>query len=425
MRHALLTAGVLAAALGIVLPSRVLAAVIVVDTLADGESGPACTLRSAIVAANTDAPAGGCPAGAGDDTIELGALAGTILLQSALPTLGGGGQAALVHGPGADLLAISGGEAHVVFTTSELIAQGTTIEGVTIRDGSPYCVLAEGFLTLRDSRITSCTSSGGGAVDMGLFGFRLIVDRCLLDANTGGWAIRTGGTAGSGALWMLSSTVSGNDRGILITNNEGVGTSRLYASTLADNREVNVQVQADQRVALDHTILKRHPGGPRRLPGVNCVLLGVFVLPPGTPNVSSFASLADDASCGLVGQGDLEGVDPLLGALADNGGPTFSRAPLPGSPVIDAGESACPGPEGDLLLDQRGPGFPRPLPGAPDAPTRCDLGAIEVPEPGASGGLAAACAALALARAAAGRVRRRRTGVRGATRSLGAGRSGQ
>jgi hypothetical protein len=35
--------------------------------------------------------------------------------------------------------------------------------------------------------------------------------------------------------------------------------------------------------------------------------------------------------------------DPLLGPLADNGGPTETHALLPGSPAIDAGENeSCP-----------------------------------------------------------------------------------
>jgi hypothetical protein len=45
--------------------------------------------------------------------------------------------------------------------------------------------------------------------------------------------------------------------------------------------------------------------------------------------------------------------DPLLGPLANNGGPTFTHALLPGSPVIDKGKSF------GLAIDQRG--FPRPV----------------------------------------------------------------
>jgi hypothetical protein len=57
--------------------------------------------------------------------------------------------------------------------------------------------------------------------------------------------------------------------------------------------------------------------------------------------------------------------DPLLGALADNGGPTQTRALSSGSPAIDAGNnSACP------AADQRG--ILRPQGGG------CDIGAYEL-----------------------------------------------
>ncbi len=60
-------------------------------------------------------------------------------------------------------------------------------------------------------------------------------------------------------------------------------------------------------------------------------------------------------------------VDPMLGPLADNGGPTWTMALLPGSPAIDAGDNAD-APE----FDQRGPGFPRIVDGT------IDMGAFEV-----------------------------------------------
>ena len=50
-------------------------------------------------------------------------------------------------------------------------------------------------------------------------------------------------------------------------------------------------------------------------------------------------------------------VDPIIGNLQDNGGPTYTHALLAGSPAIDAG-----GPyngEGDPSYDQRGEGYPR------------------------------------------------------------------
>jgi hypothetical protein len=58
--------------------------------------------------------------------------------------------------------------------------------------------------------------------------------------------------------------------------------------------------------------------------------------------------------------------DPMLGALADNGGPTRTLALLEGSPAIDAGSNPL-----DLAFDQRGDGFPREVGGA------ADIGAVE------------------------------------------------
>jgi hypothetical protein len=60
---------------------------------------------------------------------------------------------------------------------------------------------------------------------------------------------------------------------------------------------------------------------------------------------------------------------PGLGPLQDNGGPTWTMAPLPGSVAIDAGNNAF----APSSHDQRGPGFPRVLHGA------IDIGAVEYP----------------------------------------------
>jgi len=69
---------------------------------------------------------------------------------------------------------------------------------------------------------------------------------------------------------------------------------------------------------------------------------------------------------------DLYGVDPLLGDLADNGGPTQTRALLAGSPAIDGGDPAgCVDGNGSAVTtDQRG----QVRPSGP----RCDIGAFEL-----------------------------------------------
>ncbi|HEX8911060.1 MAG TPA: Calx-beta domain-containing protein, partial [Humisphaera sp.] len=61
---------------------------------------------------------------------------------------------------------------------------------------------------------------------------------------------------------------------------------------------------------------------------------------------------------------NVSSADPLLGALGDNGGPTRTLAPLPGSPAIDAASGSTA-----VLTDQRG--IARPQSAVPD------IGAVE------------------------------------------------
>ncbi len=67
----------------------------------------------------------------------------------------------------------------------------------------------------------------------------------------------------------------------------------------------------------------------------------------------------------------LSGIDPLLSALSDQGGATWSAKPLFGSPLINQGApDGCMDPSGTVFVtDQRG--LVRPLDG------QCDLGAVE------------------------------------------------
>jgi hypothetical protein len=66
-----------------------------------------------------------------------------------------------------------------------------------------------------------------------------------------------------------------------------------------------------------------------------------------TSNGHNLLGVATDAT-GFTGTGDQTGADPMLAALADNGGPTQTMEPLTGSPAIDAGVAA------GASFDQRG-----------------------------------------------------------------------
>ena len=68
----------------------------------------------------------------------------------------------------------------------------------------------------------------------------------------------------------------------------------------------------------------------------------------------------------------LNPIDPKIGTLKNNGGPTMTHALLAGSPAIDKGDNA-----GVPPTDQRGAGFPRRKDGNGDGTKVVDIGAFE------------------------------------------------
>jgi hypothetical protein len=91
------------------------------------------------------------------------------------------------------------------------------------------------------------------------------------------------------------------------------------------------------------------------------------------PLTSQGHNLESTNQCGFHAAGDLVNANPLLGPLANNGGPTDTLALVANSPAVNAADpGACSG------ADQRG--VSRPQQGA------CDIGAFELePEPAATG----------------------------------------
>jgi len=97
----------------------------------------------------------------------------------------------------------------------------------------------------------------------------------------------------------------------------------------------------------------------------------------GTLTSGGYDLIQDVGDCTVsAGPGNLTGLDAQLAPLADNGGTVtphpLTRAPLPLSPVVNAGNPATPGTPGACAAtDERGVARPQP-PG-----DRCDIGAFE------------------------------------------------
>ncbi|MCY2953793.1 MAG: DUF642 domain-containing protein [Planctomycetota bacterium] len=96
---------------------------------------------------------------------------------------------------------------------------------------------------------------------------------------------------------------------------------------------------------------------------------------------SQHSLIGDSASAGGLSNGvngNLVGVEAKLGPLQNNGGLSDTRALLPGSPAIDAGDNALAlAPDGEpLWYDQRDKGFDRLI------GLHVDMGAFEYKQPG-------------------------------------------
>jgi PKD repeat protein len=156
---------------------------------------------------------------------------------------------------------------------------------------------------------------------------------------------------------IVNSTLSGNR----VTNVEGGGggiynngpltvlNSTFYTNTAVSESGGGLFNQEGADLSFANTVIAHSAGG-------DCLNWG---------NINSNANnLIEDESCNV----DFSG-DPLLGPLADNGGPTLTHLPLTASPLIDMGDNDS---AAALTYDQRGPGFPRVASGT------VDIGAVEV-----------------------------------------------
>ncbi len=98
----------------------------------------------------------------------------------------------------------------------------------------------------------------------------------------------------------------------------------------------------------------------------NNILAGNGTANCNTALASGGYNIDSGTTCGFTAAGDQSDTDPLLDALADNGGNTLTHALLPGSPAIDTGLCIS-----DVDTDQRGEPRPNPVSAA------CDIGAYE------------------------------------------------
>ena len=347
---------------------------IVVTNINDSGAG---SLRQTIADANS-----------GDTVTFAGGVTGTITLTAPLSIT----KDLAITGPGAAVVSVSGNSAVGIFQIPG--ANSLTLQNLTLSNGAALggaalldspgasitisgcvfsgnsamrggAILSSGTLTISDSTFSGNSASAlfGGAISAS--GGTVTISNTLFSGNSA----PAGGAIANGALTMALTnvTLSGNSAttggGAIYASN---GTTLNAASTTMANNSTpgdggGILVATGALVNLKNSIVANN----------TATTSGPDIAGALTSQGYNLIGNTAGATVSGVTTGNLTGVAPLLGALADNGGPTRTLALLAGSPAADAGTCT-----GVPTTDQRG--MARPQNGV------CDIGAYEAERPSVS-----------------------------------------
>jgi hypothetical protein len=221
--------------------------------------------------------------------------------------------------------------------------------GQTSHRGGAIRSRTAGLLTLQETRVSGNSTTGSQAVGGGIYaaGAIALTQSTISGNSTTGAAAGGGGVFVSGLVRLTQSTISGNRIDGDESHGGGVfvnGPLTLMQSTIADNHATGsdslgggvfqTDSADDDPVSIRSSIIAGNTaaGGSPDLSGDAQSLV--------VANSFTYSLIGDTSGSGVApatGVGNLLNVNPLLGPLADNGGPTATHALLPGSPAIDAG----------------------------------------------------------------------------------------
>jgi hypothetical protein len=217
---------------------------------------------------------------------------------------------------------------------------GVTLHDLTFEGGTLGILNNEGTVTVTDSTVTGNTN--GGEPYAGIVNY------------------------GGGTMTIIDSTVTKNSgSGTVGAGIQNTGTLTVIASTIAGNKGGGIYSGQGRVATLGATIVAGNTGGP------NCSGYDAASLDSAGYNLTSDKT---GKACAFTAATDRVNKNPLLGHLANNGGPTKTLLPGATSPADNVipkpttlrGVAVCPG------TDQRG--VTRPAQGE----TRCTIGAVEI-----------------------------------------------
>jgi CSLREA domain-containing protein len=262
-----------------------------------------CSLREAIISANTDSPVDACPAGHGVDLISLPAGTYTLTIPGRTENAAATGDLNVtsnmyINGAGADQTVIDGNQLDRIF---EFIGPAViSVSGLTIQNGNPGMagdfqiyygggISIVGNTTLKLSSVNirgNQAYKGGGIMNNG--GLVHIEDSSIID-NT---AVYAGGIANQGVLDLIRTsvdrnhtdldgggivstsivtledcTVNGNSSGkngggLYISNGEAtISNSSIIANSIAGIGGGAIWANSETQVSLNNSTLSQNQGG--------------------------------------------------------------------------------------------------------------------------------------------------------------------
>ncbi len=316
-------------------------------------SGGTLTINSCVLTGNTATNGGGV-----NGTVSL-TINNSIITNNIVTAVGGG----------------------VRTTTGTLTITNSTISGNMAGTSSAGLSYAGTTATIDRSSFVNnqATTNGGGANLAATVGAN--VTNSTFNGNTAG--------ASSGAMFInrgtiTNTTISGNTANGTAANGGGgvriqTGIVNFLSCTITNNTAPNASSgarsgiwQESGTVQLTNTILAANIAQDYQRDGAAILTNGGFNLIGENTSIETEFPAGLPSGTNYVGT-DAMPVDPMVAALANNGGPTQTHMVLTGSLAIDKGSAF------GLTTDQRGAGFVRPVdqPSVADADDGSDIGAYE------------------------------------------------
>ena len=283
----------------------------------------------------------------------------------------------------------AGGGLHLDIRGGEVTIRGSIFSGNSASEGGGlYSYANSGSLLVENTSITGNTVIGpfgsgyGGGIKIAhrTDATAIIRNTTIAGNSTLGHGHGGGIYVSYGGLLAVQITISGNAAGagggIYVRKN---ADANLFHSTIAFNEAADAGsgiYLSEGELTLGHSIVAAKVGGT----GGDLTAVINSSIDTHYSLIGYNASHLDetlvgvpDANGNLIGGALYGPIDPLLGPLTDNGGPTLTHALLPDSPAINRGDlNAVAGFDGVPEFDQRGEPFTRVYGG------RIDIGAFEL-----------------------------------------------